>query len=65
MSKNWLPHRLFCGVAAGMLLTLFATGIYTTQHASGWCETASQHIAARVYATAPRNSAHVYAAAQE
>lgn len=43
--------RVFCGAVVGAYLTLFAAGIYTTQHVSSWCETASTHIAAYAYAT--------------
>jgi hypothetical protein len=54
MSKNLFGHRLFCGAAAGMLLTLFATGIYATRHVPTWCELASTHIAAQLYAAAQK-----------
>ena len=45
-----IRQRIFCGAVVGAYLTLFATGIYTTKHASSWCEAASTHIAAHIYA---------------
>ena len=44
--------RLFLAALVGAYLTLFGVGMVTVRHAPAWCETASQHIAAQLYAAA-------------